>query len=289
MPSSTRPASPAPWSARPIRTRRAPCSAASSRRIPSSPPSIRDDRLVRDALDRDRVRVAVALRPRSRRTRPWSSRCATRDAFDAERSVDEYRASLDVAGVADPDALRALEAPRAPAHRGARPARRRRPPRPSDASSRRSPRCASGARWRSPSPRPDSPSIAMGKLGGRELNYSSDVDVLFVHDGDQADADARGAPAARGDGRADARRDRVPHRRRPPARRAAPDRSPAASTSYRGLVRAVGADLGVPGAHQGAARRRRRRSSAPSFIDARRAVRLARRARPRRGARGPAR
>ncbi|MFN8027588.1 MAG: hypothetical protein U0W40_14885 [Acidimicrobiia bacterium] len=26
--------------------------------------------------------------------------------------------------------------------------------------------------------------IAMGKLGGRELNYASDVDVLFVHDGD---------------------------------------------------------------------------------------------------------
>jgi len=26
--------------------------------------------------------------------------------------------------------------------------------------------------------------VAMGKLGGRELNYSSDVDVVFVHDGD---------------------------------------------------------------------------------------------------------
>src|SRR5262249_50387208 len=31
--------------------------------------------------------------------------------------------------------------------------------------------------------------IGMGKLGGRELNYSSDVDVLFVHDGDQEDAE----------------------------------------------------------------------------------------------------
>jgi [glutamine synthetase] adenylyltransferase / [glutamine synthetase]-adenylyl-L-tyrosine phosphorylase len=30
--------------------------------------------------------------------------------------------------------------------------------------------------------------IAMGKLGGAELNYVSDVDVLFVHDGDLADA-----------------------------------------------------------------------------------------------------
>jgi glutamate-ammonia-ligase adenylyltransferase len=39
---------------------------------------------------------------------------------------------------------------------------------------------------------PDQPIavIAMGKLGGHELNYASDVDVLFVHDGDPADADA---------------------------------------------------------------------------------------------------
>ena len=29
----------------------------------------------------------------------------------------------------------------------------------------------------------------MGKLGGHELNYASDVDVLFVHDGDQSDAE----------------------------------------------------------------------------------------------------
>ena len=31
--------------------------------------------------------------------------------------------------------------------------------------------------------------IGMGKLGGRELNYASDVDVLFVHDGDAASAE----------------------------------------------------------------------------------------------------
>jgi [glutamine synthetase] adenylyltransferase / [glutamine synthetase]-adenylyl-L-tyrosine phosphorylase len=31
--------------------------------------------------------------------------------------------------------------------------------------------------------------VAMGKLGGRELNYASDVDVLFVHDGDGAAAE----------------------------------------------------------------------------------------------------
>ena len=31
--------------------------------------------------------------------------------------------------------------------------------------------------------------IGMGKLGGTELNYASDVDVLFVHDGDGKEAD----------------------------------------------------------------------------------------------------
>jgi glutamate-ammonia-ligase adenylyltransferase len=32
--------------------------------------------------------------------------------------------------------------------------------------------------------------IGMGKLGGRELNYSSDIDVMFVHDGDPQEAEA---------------------------------------------------------------------------------------------------
>ena len=31
--------------------------------------------------------------------------------------------------------------------------------------------------------------IGMGKLGGSELNYASDVDVVFVHDGDSAEAE----------------------------------------------------------------------------------------------------
>ena len=31
--------------------------------------------------------------------------------------------------------------------------------------------------------------IGIGKLGGRELNYASDIDVLFVHDGDANDAE----------------------------------------------------------------------------------------------------
>jgi len=32
--------------------------------------------------------------------------------------------------------------------------------------------------------------IGMGKLGGRELNYSSDIDVMFVHDGDPSAAES---------------------------------------------------------------------------------------------------
>jgi [glutamine synthetase] adenylyltransferase / [glutamine synthetase]-adenylyl-L-tyrosine phosphorylase len=31
--------------------------------------------------------------------------------------------------------------------------------------------------------------IGMGKLGGRELNYASDIDVMFVHDGDSSSAE----------------------------------------------------------------------------------------------------
>jgi glutamate-ammonia-ligase adenylyltransferase len=38
--------------------------------------------------------------------------------------------------------------------------------------------------------------VALGKLGGRELNYASDVDVLFVHPGDGADAQGAGERAA---------------------------------------------------------------------------------------------
>jgi glutamate-ammonia-ligase adenylyltransferase len=39
--------------------------------------------------------------------------------------------------------------------------------------------------------------IGMGKLGGIELNYASDVDVVFVHEGDTAAAGTRGARAVR--------------------------------------------------------------------------------------------
>jgi glutamate-ammonia-ligase adenylyltransferase len=34
--------------------------------------------------------------------------------------------------------------------------------------------------------------IGMGKLGARELNYSSDIDLVFVHDGEPSEMDALG-------------------------------------------------------------------------------------------------
>jgi glutamate-ammonia-ligase adenylyltransferase len=40
--------------------------------------------------------------------------------------------------------------------------------------------------------------VAMGKLGGRELNYASDVDVLFVHGGAGAEAQESASRAAAG-------------------------------------------------------------------------------------------
>ena len=48
--------------------------------------------------------------------------------------------------------------------------------------------CLDARARRSPSPTA-ARVIGMGKLGGNELNYASDVDVLFVHDGDGADAE----------------------------------------------------------------------------------------------------
>ena len=66
--------------------------------------------------------------------------------------------------------------------------------------------------------------IAMGKLGGRELNYASDVDVMFVHDGATRDAERAARVGAAHDERPDVRRHRVPHRRRPADPKAAPAR-----------------------------------------------------------------
>ena len=160
-------------------------------------------------------------------------------------------------------------------HRGARPHRRRpgrrrrgraRRPRRSDAWRRPSrspgPSCRLGA------PECRLAVIAMGKCGGRELNYVSDVDVVFVAE-------------AVGDVRGD---DRAPRRRRCWRRRMMrvcsastgegtiwpvdaalrPEGKAGPAGAHAGeprrLLRAVGQDVGVPGAAQGPPGRRRPRA-----------------------------
>ena len=87
--------------------------------------------------------------------------------------------------------------------------------------------------------------IAMGKCGGRELNYVSDVDVIFVAEpADAADRPARG-PGDADPGRVLLRGGRQPAPRGPPGRAGAHARRP------RRLLPAVGQDVGVPGAAQG--------------------------------------
>ena len=125
----------------------------------------------------------------------------------------------------------------------------------------------------------------MGKLGGRELNYASDVDVLFVHDGDAGAADRAARRVLAMMSELDHRRHRVPHRRRPPARGpvgpAVAHRSTRTTAYYerwaqtwefQALIKA----RPVAGDPELGSR----------FLERRRAARVARRPRPRRGARG---
>ena len=94
----------------------------------------------------------------------------------------------------------------------------------------------------------------MGKCGGRELNYVSDVDVIFVGAG----RPRRRHPAGQHD---DAGRRQGVLRRSTP--RCGPKARPARwSAPWRAtrLLPEVGQDLGVPGAAQGAPGRRRRRA-----------------------------
>ena len=109
--------------------------------------------------------------------------------------------------------------------------------------------------------------IGMGKAGARELNYLSDVDVLFVTEGADGLADDRAVEIAtrlamdtiRGIHELARRAAAVGGGREPPARgqvrlaRAHPRLVPR-------LLRPLGEGLGVPGAAQGAAARRRPRA-----------------------------
>ena len=64
--------------------------------------------------------------------------------------------------------------------------------------------------------------IGMGRLGGGELSYASDIDVMFVYDGDERDRvrrrRARGHAPRAGDRRDHRGGADLPHRRPPPAR-----------------------------------------------------------------------
>ena len=139
------------------------------------------------------------------------------------------------------------QAPRPAAHHRPRPARPRRPGGDHRGAGRPGRRRCSAPRSAWPGPT-GLAVIGMGKLGGRELNYASDVDVMFV------EGDARAAPgrswtspgAASG---------------------STPTCGPRAGTapltrsvdSYLSLLGPVGPALGVPGAAQGGAGGRRPR------------------------------
>ena len=104
--------------------------------------------------------------------------------------------------------------------------------------------------------------IGVGKLGGAELNYASDVDVLFVHDGESAEAEraARAVLRVMTEPSADGIVFRTDADLRPEGR-AGPAQPHA--RCVRGVLGTVGADVGAPGAHQGAAGARRPPTSAP--------------------------
>ena len=150
-------------------------------------------------------------------------------------------------------------------------------------SSPTSPRPRWRRRWRSPAPSCRTPTpacrlavIGMGKCGGRELNYVSDVDVIYV-------AEPAPPAASERDAAAEPPRRRRAGRRRPAGRgpgsrllgataegtlwpvdaglRPEGRHGPLVRTAGqpRQLLRALGQDLGVPGAAQGPAGRRGRR------------------------------
>ena len=234
MPSSTRPASPVPWSTPPIRTWRGRCSPASSRQQPDLADELRDDRLVRDALIAIVVRVAVAVGRARDTTRRWSSRSATGHGFATERDRRRLPARpIEAAAVGDPDELRHLEAPRVPAHRGARPPAGRRP-------SGRRPRARGAGRGVPParaacSSRPRTP-LAVDR-DGEARRARAELR-------ERRRRPVRPRRATRSTPTHAARRllavmaeptpgrDRVPHRRRPPPRGPVRPARPAAWTSY---------------------------------------------------------
>ena len=116
--------------------------------------------------------------------------------------------------------------------------------------------------------------VAMGKCGGHELNYVSDVDVIFVAEavpGADEAAALRAATQLASHAGADLRR---PHRRghdlagrRGAAARGEGRPAGADAGEPSRLLRALGEDVGVPGAAEGPGRRGRPGRSGSEFVD----------------------
>ncbi|MDQ3940647.1 MAG: bifunctional glutamine-synthetase adenylyltransferase/deadenyltransferase, partial [Actinomycetota bacterium] len=125
--------------------------------VPEEVASIADPRGPDPAKDRERlVREAIA-------TLGWRDPARRLDGLRRFKRREMVRVALaDLAGVADTDAVGTSLSDLADA-------------------------CLEAALEESSMP--SFAVIGMGKLGGRELNYSSDIDVMFVHDGDPSRAE----------------------------------------------------------------------------------------------------
>jgi glutamate-ammonia-ligase adenylyltransferase len=153
---------------------------------PALADELRDDRTVRDAL------IAVACASRSLSTalaHDPGMVAPLRDGHElaTERTVDGFRRSIDVTGITDPDELRIWKrrellriAARDLLRVADLPAVGRELAALAEV-------CLQEA-LRLVEAEVELAVVAMGKLGGRELNYASDVDVLFVHGDDDPTA-----------------------------------------------------------------------------------------------------
>lgn len=149
--------------------------------------SLRDDEVVRDSL----IAIACASRSLSNALTQDAAlidRLRDHDGFASEREVNGYRASRAADGAADPEGLRRWK--RAEYLRIAArdllgladlPAVGRELSALAEV-------CLEVA-LELAAPTLPMAVIGMGKLGGSELNYASDVDVLFAHDGEPPDAE----------------------------------------------------------------------------------------------------
>ena len=253
----------------------------SSRRAASLPAAAADRALLEAILGERRVPARVCCSRTSARCArlaadPWLRRAKPPDAIAREvRAAAAGAADLAerAARPAPRPALRDAAARRARARvgddRGGRARAVGRSPTPAwtsavDVLRRRAARASSARRAPTTARRSRFVVMAMGKLGGEELNFSSDVDVCYFYSTD-AGAAGRGvaapllrrAVAARvgGAGAADRRRDGVPGRSAPAAR-GAQRAAVQLARRGRGVLRDLRADLGAAGVAARPARRR---------------------------------